>query len=231
MAVLLVPYPIFLSLVCLALGLLQGCTTSATKSGHNGAHYKIGTSYSINGVAYKPQYYDHYEEIGIASWYGEGFHNKLTANGDVFSRFSLTAAHKTLPMPSFVEITNLENGKKVIVKVNDRGPFVENRIIDLSEKAAILLGFRDKGTAKVKVLYLGKMSRNILYEQLSNKARYAKLEERHRKDLITAKTSVGYILKVTEAAHAKRVASELRRQGIQGVRVLFKAGKYQVHLH
>ncbi|WP_148207733.1 septal ring lytic transglycosylase RlpA family protein [Anaplasma centrale] len=233
MTALLVPqyHLTILSLACFALGFLQGCIASAPKPGYTGAHYKIGRSYAVNGISYKPQYYDHYEEVGIASWYGGDFHNKPTANGDIFSRFLLTAAHKTLPMPSFVEITNLENGKKVIVKVNDRGPFVENRIIDLSEKAATLLGFRDKGIAKVKVLYLGKMSRKMLHEQLSNKMRYAKLEERHRKDLIKAKTSVGYVLRVSEAAHAKKVASGLRRQGVRGVRVLFKAGEYQVHLH
>ena len=204
---------------------------NTTGPSRSGPYYKIGNSYSINGISYKPQYYDHYEEIGIASWYGDHFHNKSTANGDIFSRFLLTAAHKTLPMPSFVEVTNLENHKRVIVKVNDRGPFVEKRIIDLSEQAAVALGFRDKGTAKVRVLYLGKMSKNMLHKQLSNHIRHAELAESHRKDLIAATTSVGYILKVNKASHAKKIASKLRRQGIKGTKVLFKSGEYQVHTH
>ena len=92
-----------------------------------------------------------YLEIGIASWYGKKFHGRLTSNGETYDMYSLTAAHKALPLPSFVRVTNLDNGKKTILRVNDRGPFHEDRVIDLSYKAAVELGFSHKGTAPVVV--------------------------------------------------------------------------------
>ncbi len=92
-----------------------------------------------------------YLEIGIASWYGSKFHGRLTSNGEIYDMYQLTAAHKALPLPTFVRVTNLDNGKKVILRVNDRGPFHDDRVIDLSYKAAVKLGFADKGTAPVVV--------------------------------------------------------------------------------
>ncbi len=92
-----------------------------------------------------------YLEIGIASWYGSKFHGRLTSNGETYDMYQLTAAHKALPLPTFVRVTNLDNGKKVILRVNDRGPFHDDRVIDLSYKAALKLGFADKGTAPVVV--------------------------------------------------------------------------------
>ncbi len=113
--------------------------------------YKIGRPYKIGNAWYYPKADFDYNETGIASWYGPGFHGKSTANGEVFDQNALTAAHRTLPMPSMVRVTNLDNGRSIKVRINDRGPFKNGRIIDLSRRAADLLGFRRLGTAKVRV--------------------------------------------------------------------------------
>lgn len=124
-------------------------------------HYKIGTPYQVAGIWYYPAENYSYDETGIASWYGAEFHGRATANGEPYDMNALTAAHKTLPMPSFVRVTNLENGRSLVVRVNDRGPFVNGRIIDLSRRSAQLLGMQDKGTAKVRVQILADQSRAI----------------------------------------------------------------------
>lgn len=116
--------------------------------------FKIGNPYEVQGVSYYPQNYEEYEEVGMASWYGADFHGKPTANGETYNSYTMTAAHRTLPLPSMVRVTNLNNGKSAIVRVNDRGPFAKNRVIDVSEKAAEELGFKDKGTANVRVQLL-----------------------------------------------------------------------------
>lgn len=121
------------------------------QSGIYSGHFKIGKPYTAFGVSYIPQDYESFEEIGTASWYGSDFHGKKTANGEIYNMGDLTAAHPTLPLPSLIRITNLANGKTQILRVNDRGPFAKNRIIDVSEKAAELLGFKGKGTTQVKV--------------------------------------------------------------------------------
>lgn len=118
-------------------------------------YYKVGKPYTIAGKRYVPQENPHYSEEGIASWYGRDFHGRLTANGEIFDMNSLSAAHKTLPMPSYVRVTNLNNERSVIVRVNNRGPFVDNRLIDLSYHTAELLGFNTKGLARVRVDYVG----------------------------------------------------------------------------
>jgi peptidoglycan lytic transglycosylase len=140
-------------------GLLAGCAnrpnpTAPSAAATPRAIYKVGTPYQIGGVWYYPAEDFSYEESGIASWYGEEFHGKYTANGEVFDRNSLTAAHRTLPMPSVVQVTNLENGRSLQLRVNDRGPFARGRIIDVSRRAAQLLGFEGTGTAKVRVRIL-----------------------------------------------------------------------------
>lgn len=112
---------------------------------------KIGTPYEVFGVRYVPKDDRNYDEKGIASWYGPTFHTKPTANGEIYNQEDLTAAHKTLPMPSWVEVTNLENGRKQILRINDRGPFVDGRIIDLSRKSAEVLGVERPGLARVRV--------------------------------------------------------------------------------
>lgn len=113
--------------------------------------YKVGKPYQIKGIWYYPREDPGYDRSGIASWYGPPFHGRRTANGEVYDMNALTAAHKTLPMPTWVRVTNLENGRALVLRVNDRGPFVNGRIIDVSKRAAELLGFHDQGTAKVQV--------------------------------------------------------------------------------
>ena len=113
--------------------------------------YKIGNPYQIDGVTYTPRVDYDYAETGIASWYGPQFHGNRTANGEPFDMNAITAAHRTLPLPSMVRVTNLENGRALNVRVNDRGPFSRGRIIDLSRRSAQLLGFDQKGTAMVRV--------------------------------------------------------------------------------
>jgi len=131
--------------------------------------YKIGKPYQIQGVWYYPAEDLNYIETGIASWYGPNFHGKYTANGEIFDQNLITAAHRTLPLPSVVQVTNLENGRTISMRVNDRGPFAKNRIIDISRRGAQLLGFKEKGTAKVRVKILPDESRRIKIATLNNK--------------------------------------------------------------
>ena len=122
--------------------------------------YKVGNPYQVGGIWYYPQEQPAYDETGIASWYGIDYHGRATANGEVFDRNGVSGAHPTLPMPVNVRVTNLENGRSLIVRVNDRGPYVNGRIIDLSEHAADLLGFRLNGLARVRVSYIGRADLN-----------------------------------------------------------------------
>jgi len=116
--------------------------------------YKIGRPYQIQGIWYYPSEDWTYDRTGIASWYGPNFHGKPTANGEVFDQWEVSAAHKTLPLPSVVRVTNLNNGRSLVVRINDRGPFKPGRIIDMSKRAAQLLGFEGQGTAQVRVQIL-----------------------------------------------------------------------------
>jgi rare lipoprotein A len=121
-----------------------------------GGTYRIGKPYIVGGRVYIPEEDVNYVEEGMASWYGDDFHGRLTANGEVFDMGSLTAAHPTLPMPCYARVTNLGNGKSLIVRVNDRGPYHGNRLIDVSNKAAELLDFKGNGVARVRVEYVGR---------------------------------------------------------------------------
>ena len=127
----------------------------------NRPNYKVGKPYKINGQWFYPAVDYQYDEVGIASWYGPNFHGKKTANGEIFNQNAVSAAHKTLPIPSIVIVTNLENNKKLEIRINDRGPFVRGRIIDLSKKAAEILGILKSGTAKVRVQINEEKSRKI----------------------------------------------------------------------
>ena len=120
--------------------------------------YKIGEPYQVTGVWYYPKPDPSYDQTGIASWYGEEFHGRPTANGEFYDMNLVSAAHQTLPLPSLVRVTNLENGRSVVVRVNDRGPFVNGRIIDMSRRGAQLLGYERTGTARVRVTVLGPAS-------------------------------------------------------------------------
>lgn len=160
-----------LNIICFAsLMMLSGCSTTgvevdgysqaAALSGKGGV-YKVGKPYQIFGQWYYPKEDYSYSEVGTASWYGEDFHHKKTANGEKYDMHTLTAAHRTLPLPSIVKVTNLENGRSLVLRVNDRGPYAKSRIIDISKRGAQLLGFQTKGTAKVRVEVLEEESKKL----------------------------------------------------------------------
>ncbi|QDO99075.1 septal ring lytic transglycosylase RlpA family protein [Ferrovibrio terrae] len=148
---------------CAEAALLNHSAKSVVRSGEppsqaaiaKGGIYKVGNPYQINGVWYYPKEDPNYDETGIGSWYGEQFHGKATANGEIFDMNEVTAAHPTLPMPSLVRVTNLENGRTIVVRMNDRGPYANGRVIDLSRRSAQLIGYERQGTAKVRVQYIG----------------------------------------------------------------------------
>lgn len=127
-------------------------------------YYKVGKPYKIFGKWYYPKEDWNYKEIGVSSWYGEDFYGKLTANGETYDMYDMTAAHRTLPMPCIVKVTNLENGKSVKLRVNDRGPFAKDRIIDVSKAASKKLGFHRQGTTKVKVEFLRRDTKKLWRE-------------------------------------------------------------------
>src|SRR6266404_2235916 len=142
--------------------LLTACASSGPQSGDNHRSryhrgqpsYKVGAAYQINGVWYHPRVDYDYDETGLASWYGEAFDGQATANGEIYELNQLSAAHKTLPLPSVVEVTNQRNGRSLRLRVNDRGPYVDGRIIDVSRRASQLLGFETAGTTPVRVRIL-----------------------------------------------------------------------------
>ena len=186
---------IFFKFLCLFL--LFGCSettfliNSAKRIGSwgDGPIYKVGNPYKINGKWYYPAVDYQYDEVGIASWYGPGFHGKTTANGEMFDQNKISAAHRTLPMPSVVKVTNLENGLVLEkVRINDRGPFARNRIIDLSKKAAEELGFIRNGVAKVRVEILEDESRKYVSTDQKNNyvAEAAEVTEISKKNLLSS---------------------------------------------
>jgi len=121
-----------------------------------GGSYRVGKPYTISGRTYVPEENINYSAEGIASWYGDDFHGRFTANGEIYDMNSISAAHPTLPIPSYVRVTNLKNHRSIVVRVNDRGPYADNRIIDLSVRTAKLLGFHGNGLARVRVDYVGR---------------------------------------------------------------------------
>lgn len=121
-----------------------------------GGSYRVGKPYNINGRTYVPAEEPNYRADGIASWYGPDFHGRLTANGEVYDMHGISAAHTTMPLPSYARVTNLENGRSIVVRVNDRGPYARERVIDLSIGTAKALNFYSNGLARVRVEYLGR---------------------------------------------------------------------------
>ncbi len=119
-----------------------------------GGYYQVGKPYEIAGFIYTPREDPAYDRVGSASWYGELFHGRRTANGEIYDMDRLSAAHPTLPLPVYARVTNLNNGRSIVVRINDRGPYARDRIIDLSRRSAEALGFRNQGTATVRVKYL-----------------------------------------------------------------------------
>ena len=177
-------------LLILLLNVNQACTSGVEVAANIGKKYlipqdikkyypdpifKIGNRYEVNGKFYTPQKDLLYNQTGIASWYGPKFHGKLTANGEIYNQFALTAAHKTLPLPSAVKVTNLENNKSLVLRINDRGPFVNDRIIDLSSKAADLLGLKENGTGLVRVVILQEHS--VALEKLAKKGVFPEIKD------------------------------------------------------
>lgn len=168
--------------------LLSGCKSTSFTPFSCGNSYdssykggvKVGDPYKIKGRIYTPEIDYKYNKVGIASWYGDDFHCKKTANGELFNKHELSAAHKTLPIPSVAKVTNLKNGRSVNVVINDRGPFAHERIIDLSEKTAITLGMKDRGTAKVRVKFLPKESNELMAKLSSQKKIYYKGKGKHK---------------------------------------------------
>ena len=174
----------------LLLFLLQSCTSGVEVAANLGKKYfipkdnkinlskpiyKIGQKYMIKGKYYFPKKELYYNKTGIASWYGPKFHGKVTANGEVYDQYAFTAAHKTLPLPSAVKVTNLENNISVVLRINDRGPFVNDRIIDLSSKAADILGLKRKGTGLVRVVLL--KNKSEILENLAKKGFFPEIKD------------------------------------------------------
>ncbi|MCO5065919.1 MAG: septal ring lytic transglycosylase RlpA family protein [Rhizobiaceae bacterium] len=131
-------------------------STDRTRLKRGGGRDQVGKPYQIKGKWYYPKDVNSYSKLGAASWYGDAFHGRLTANGEIYDMTHLTAAHPTLPLPSYARVTNTKNGASVIVRVNDRGPYANNRIIDMSRRAAEMLDYVHSGTASVKVEYIGR---------------------------------------------------------------------------
>src|SRR5262245_56322439 len=131
-------------------------TNKRSRLPRGGGRDQLGAPYMVAGKWYYPKEDRHYKKIGAASWYGDAFHGRLTANGEIYDMTNLTAAHPTMPLPSYARVTNTVTGSSVIVRVNDRGPYEQGRIIDLSRRAAELLDYMNGGTAKVKVEYIGR---------------------------------------------------------------------------
>lgn len=131
--------------------LLLACTSFETTASAQSPQYAVGAPYRVKGRVYVPRANPGYDRTGTASWYGRAFHGRRTANGERFNMNAMTAAHPTLPLSTLVRVTNLDNGRSVTVRVNDRGPFARGRIIDLSRAGARALGFEARGTARVRV--------------------------------------------------------------------------------
>lgn len=208
----------------LMLALLTACTGSSNKAPYPGV--KVGKPYQIYGRWYNPSYDADYDEIGMASWYGPGFHGGKTANGERFDQEELTAAHRTLPLPSIVRVTNLNNGKSALVRINDRGPFARDRIIDLSKASATSLGIIGKGTAKVRVQFLDRETREYVQNSNNQGINYAmaKLKSSSPETVARAeqnnKDPKFYLMKVPEGQSPPPEAVKVAEQG---------AGSYPAH--
>lgn len=179
-----------LNFILMSLFFLQSCTSGIEVAANLGKKYlipkdnkiispkpifKIGQKYIIKGKYYFPKKDLYYNKTGIASWYGPKFHGKITANGEIYDQYAFTAAHKTLPLPSAVRVTNLENNKSVVLRINDRGPFVNDRIIDLSSKAADILDLKRNGTGLVRVTVLKSESETL--EDLAKKGYFPEIKD------------------------------------------------------
>lgn len=179
-----------LAIMAVALSLTGCYSASVTRmnerdildTGPSNGRYKIGSPYQIQGVWYYPSEDWNYQEKGVASWYGPGFHRKKTANGETYDQSKLSAAHRTLPMPCFVRVTNMDNGRSIVVRVNDRGPFARDRIVDVSMRGAQLLGYERLGTANVRLEILTDESKRLAREMLQRQRADA-VRDNHAEDI------------------------------------------------
>lgn len=178
--------------------------------------YKIGNPYEVKGIWYYPERDLNYDETGIASWYGDEFAGKLTANGEIFDPEIVSAAHKTLPMPSAVRVTNLDNGRSLVIRINDRGPFVAGRIIDLSREAARLLGFKDKGIAKVRVQILAEESLRL--ERDAKEGRFPLLGQSRTEDM--PQVTAAAVPKVTLKSSSNGQVTEKKSSSVSALELL-----------
>ena len=168
-----------LSLVLASLFFLSGCkgrpsSCSNSYDGNYKGSVKVGDPYNVKNNTYEPKLEQHYDKVGKASWYGDQFHCRKTANGEYFNKHQFSAAHNTLPLPSVARVTNLENNRSIKVIINDRGPFSKKRIIDISESAATALGMKAQGVATVRVEFLPKETNELMAKISSHKKIYYK---------------------------------------------------------
>ena len=191
----------------------QGAPQGAPQVSSSGGIYKVGAPYTVAGRRYTPRVQPNYRAEGLASWYGPKFHGKPTANGEIFDQYALTAAHKTLPLPSKVRVTNLDNGRQLVVRVNDRGPFIGDRIIDLSRRSAQLLGVEKVGVAPVRLELLDS-GPHLLTEPLR--------QEQEAQELVTPVTTGRVYVQVGAFRlpdNAQRLAWKLSRFGDPSIQV------------
>ena len=202
--------------------LIQGCTSSIEVAANLGKKYiipkeekkiiqkpiyKIGKKYKIGGRYYYPKKNLSYNKTGIASWYGPKFHGKLTANGEIYNQYALTAAHKTLPLPSAVKVTNLKNNKSIVLRINDRGPFVNDRIIDLSSKAADILEIKREGTGLVRVQILKEKS--LLLEKFAKQGSFPEIADLKETELPNIKIPSKVKVEIKDTKYQKIVTKKI----------------------
>ena len=202
--------------------LIQGCTSSVEVAANLGKKYlipqeekkriqkpiyKIGKKYNVRGKYYYPQKDLNYNKTGIASWYGPKFHGKLTANGEIYNQYALTAAHKTLPLPSAVKVTNLKNNKSLILRINDRGPFVNDRIIDLSSKAADILDLKKEGTGLVRVQILREKS--LYLEKLAKQGSFPEISDLKQTELPNISIPSKVAVKIKDTKNKKIISKKI----------------------
>ena len=202
--------------------LIQGCTSSIEVAANLGKKYlipkeekkriqkpiyKIGKKYNVGGKYYYPKKDLYYNKTGIASWYGPKFHGKLTANGEIYNQYALTAAHKTLPLPSAVKVTNLKNNKSIVLRINDRGPFVNDRIIDLSSKAADILDLKREGTGLVRVQILREKS--LYLEKLAKQGSFPEINDLKETELPNITIPSKVVVKIKDTKNQKIVTKKI----------------------
>ena len=202
--------------------LIQGCTSSIEVAANLGKKYlipkeekkriqkpiyKIGKKYNVDGKYYYPKKDLYYNKTGIASWYGPKFHGKLTANGEIYNQYALTAAHKTLPLPSAVKVTNLKNNKSIVLRINDRGPFVNDRIIDLSSKAADILDLKREGTGLVRVQIL--RDKSLYLETLAKQGSFPEINDLKETELPNITIPRKVAVKIKDTKNKKIVTKKI----------------------